>query len=194
MKAPKENSGPTAWQKKDSEEPIQAIHFHTSSFRTSDQFDACRARYETVYDFSLPDETATFHAQQTVWYLSSFLFAKSEIQRTNFVRGKRHLRKDPIDHWFFRRPVSGSFVTRIGDDVVKIASGESGLFSMAECFDGRHEDSSGYGFYFPRDLFRPKAQLLDDVRNTPLRGQLANLFGDYLGSVLIKMIPLEAGI
>ena len=149
---------------------------------TPDQFEAWREWYSPVFDIIPKDPKSDgFSSETRAWKLGSLTMSRTIGPRARIIRTKKHIRRDPVDHWGISYCVRDEYLTKAGETEAEVPAGVPYLWSMGqEYLNERPMYGDRVQIYLPRDVFRDSAPLLDAACGSPLDTPLGRLLGDYM--------------
>lgn len=165
-----------------------AATFTTHSLPLSEQFDAWRGWYASVFDTSPRVPTAEgFRAKTVSWMLGGFVFSRVSSPPIQMSRTSTLIRRNPVDHWCISLAKKSATALRIGERQVMIPARMPYVFSLGEEVSSERSQNR-IQLYLARDSFQAIAPLLDAARGTALETPEGHLLADYL-LLLERHIP-----
>ena len=98
----------------------------------------------------------------------------------HIVRTKRHLRRDPVDHWVISYCARGAHLAKTADTELEVPARVPYLWSLGQEFLHERTHMERVQFLMRRDAFRDIAPLLDAACGSALDTPLGHLLGDYM--------------
>jgi AraC-like DNA-binding protein len=165
-----------------------AATFTTHSLPLSEQFDAWRGWYASVFDTSPRVPTAGgFRAKTVSWMQGGFGFSRVSSPPILMNRTSILIRRNPVDHWCISLSKKSATELRIGARRVMIPARMPYVFSLGEEIS-TERSRDRIQLYLARDSFQAIAPLLDAARGTALETPEGHLLADYL-LLLERHIP-----
>ena len=162
--------------------------FTTHPLPVSDQFDAWRSWYASVFDIvSRQSAVEGFAARSAAWIRDGFGLNCVSTPPISKTRSKTLIRRNPVDHWCISVGKNGASDIRIGGTALVAPPGVPYVFSLGE---EMRSDRSGdrIQLFLARDSFQEIASLLDSTRGTAIDTAGGRLLADYL-LLLERNIP-----
>ena len=155
--------------------------FATKSLRPRDQLEAWQEWYQPVFNV-VPTVPAGdgFAGETRLWNLGGLVMSRTTAPPARVVRTRRHVRRDPADHWVLSFCVRGAHLTKTADMEVEVPPRVPFLWSLGQelSYERTHVDRVQY--FLGRDAFRDIAPLLDAACGSVLDTPLGRLLGDYM--------------
>jgi AraC-like DNA-binding protein len=96
------------------------------------------------------------------------------------VRSKRHLRREPVDHWIISYYNRGSHTAYTAGNSLEVPARVPYLWSLGQEFVHERTHGDRIQFIMSRDAFRDLAPLLDAACGSTLDTPLGHLLADYM--------------
>ena len=155
--------------------------FTTKPLPPEDQFEAWRQWYEPVFDVTAGQPSSdVFQAETRLWMLGGLAMSRTIASSVHVVRSRRHVRREPVDHWVISYCARGAHFARTADIDVEVPSGVPYLWSLGQEFLHERTHVDRVQFLLARDAFRDLAPVLDGALGTTLDTPLGRLLGDYM--------------
>ena len=155
--------------------------FTTKPLPPEDQFEAWRQWYEPVFDVTAGQPSSdVFQAETRLWMLGGLAMSRTIASSVHVVRSRRHVRREPVDHWVISYCARGAHFARTADIDVEVPSGVPYLWSLGQEFLHERTHVDRVQFLLARDAFRHLAPVLDAALGTTLDTPLGRLLGDYM--------------
>jgi AraC-like DNA-binding protein len=155
--------------------------FATQSLRPRDQFEAWREWYQPVFDVISKQSTADeFPAEIDLWRMGGLAVSRTFAPSIHIVRTKRHLRRDPVDHWVISYCARGAHFAKTADTELEVPTRVPYLWSLGQEFLHERTHMERLQLLIRRDAFRDIAPLLDASCGLALDTPLGHLLGDYM--------------
>lgn len=158
--------------------------FSTHELPITDQFDAWRSWYGSVFD-STPGEGAHqgFAAEISTWMLDGFTFSQVSAPAVNGIRTQAHIRRNPVDHWVVTLYTQGNTKLRMQTQSTSLESllGVPFIVSLGyPITTNRRSSHHRIQFHLARDRFQAIAPILDSARGLSLSTPQGKLLADYM--------------
>lgn len=166
---------------------LAATSFSTVDLPPHQQFDAWRDFIASTVDLTLCDAPAPgFAAEQQVYDLGSLAFTRALMPGRGYVRGWRHWKKPPVDHWclVLWEPSEGTRAP--GGHAAML-----GFRSLARPFEGQGADRRVLSLFIPRDLFGVAAPRFDALPGDIRCDGIGGLLADHLLSLERRLPDLK---
>jgi AraC-like DNA-binding protein len=98
----------------------------------------------------------------------------------HIVRTKRHIRRDPVDHWVISYCARGAHLAKTADTELEVPARVPYLWSLGQEFLHERTHMERLQLLMRRDAFRDIAPLLDASCGLALGTPLGHLLGDYM--------------
>jgi AraC-like DNA-binding protein len=155
--------------------------FATRLLRAQDQFEAWLEWYRSVCDIRPAHPTqGGFQAEVRQWSLGGFAVNRTIAPPLQVVRNKRHLRREPVDHWIVSQYTRGAHAANTAGTTLEVPAGVPFLWSLGQEFVHERTHVDRIQFIMSRDAFCDLAPLLDAACGSPLDTPLGRLLGDYM--------------
>jgi AraC-like DNA-binding protein len=155
--------------------------FATQALRPRDQVEAWRQWYAPVFDVVPKHATGDgFAAEIHLWTLGGLAVSRTSAPSVDVLRSKRHLRRDPVDHWVISYCARGAHFAKTANTAVEVPAKAPYLWSLGQEFLHERTHVDRVQFLMARDAFRDIAPLLDAACESVLDTPLGHLLGDYM--------------
>jgi AraC-like DNA-binding protein len=155
--------------------------FSTKLLHPRDQLEAWRDWYASVFDLTTKKPIAEgFPAEIRMWTLGGLAMSWTSAPAAHVLRTKRHLRRDPVDHWVISYCVRSAHVATTSGIIVEVPAKVPFLWSMGQDFLHERAGVNRVQFFLSRDTFRELTSVLDAALGSPLQTPLGCLLGDYM--------------
>ncbi|HEU0217469.1 MAG TPA: helix-turn-helix domain-containing protein [Stellaceae bacterium] len=156
-------------------------NFSTRSLPAPHQFDAWRSFFEPVFDVVTNCQVGGgFAADISVWALGHFGMTRTVAPSVDVIRTKRHLRRDPVDHWLISYCARGAHSATTAGVSLEVPPRVPFLWSLGQEFAHERTHADRIQLVLARDGFREIAPLLDGALGSTLNAPLGQLLGDYM--------------
>ncbi len=155
--------------------------FATHSLPASDQLEAWRIWYHSVFDVTprqLVDDG--FRAESQLWKLDGLAVSRVSAPAIHVVRTKAHIRRNPMDHWVITLGNRVTTAVRTDDVALQAPAGVPFVLSLGNELISERSQDERLQLYLTRDHFGDIAPLLDAARGTVLNTPLGRMLADYM--------------
>ena len=168
---------------------MEAEVFSTQSLNPPDQLDAWREWYSPVFDLvPIGNIGERFSAKIRMWKFDGLAMSWTSAPAAQVLRTRRHLRRNPIDHWVISYCVRGAHSATTAGITVEVPAKVPFLWSLGQDFLHERTGVDRIQFFLSRDAFRDIAPLLDGALGSKLQTPLGPLLGDYM-IALERLLP-----
>jgi AraC-like DNA-binding protein len=166
--------------------------FATDTFPARDQLEAWLEWYRSVCEIIPARPTVDgFQAEVRLWSLGGLAVSRSISPPLQAVRSKRHLRREPIDHWIVSYYARGAHAAHTANASLEVPAGVPYLWSLGQEFAHQRTHGDRIQFIMSRDAFPDLAAVLDAACGSALDTPLGHLLGDYMMG-LVRHLPAVA--
>ena len=155
--------------------------FSTQALHPSDQFEAWREWYLSVFEVIRKDETDDrFLGEIRLWSFGGLAMSRTVAPSIHVLRTKGHVRREPVDHWVISYCARGAHLAKTADTELEVPARTPYLWSLGQEFLHERTHVERVQFLMARDAFRDIAPLLDAACGSVLDTPLGLLLGDYM--------------
>lgn len=160
---------------------VTSHRFSTTALARPDQEEAWREWFRPIFEvISAGPASEGFAAVNQVWRLGELATSRVAGPASRVVRGRAHLRSNPVDHWILGYSERGSMTIRTGNGVARPPPGRPYLWSLAEPTEYVRTEAEMTGIFLPRDTFRDLAGVLDLAVGAVFDSPLGQILGDFI--------------
>lgn len=168
--------------------------FSTADVRPCDRLEAWRDVFNAVNEIDVEHGArVSFDGRSEHWRIGPFLFGVSRNPERRLVRDRARIRRDDLDHWAIRLPLTTTCRYQTGDHGFLCRPGTAAITSLA---DGYVEENSGgeaIGLIFPRDACPQLTARLEAFGpDVLLHTASGALFADFLQSLRVRLPGVPA--
>jgi len=148
---------------------LPITRFCTAQLPSPDRWDAWRDSISVLFDVS-PTAAATGSDEEhsvVGAHLGAVLFGETRFAGQTFVRSRRKVLGNAVDHYLVQFYAAGGYAGQIGDKDVVLRAGDIGILDLAQTLRTQNPPSHLYSLVIPRDA-------LDAAlgRARPLHGEI----------------------
>ena len=166
--------------------------FETTHFSSRDQFDAWRERISVVFDVH-PLETLAggFLAMAHGFHLGDLVLTRTRFEAQQFVRTKRRVRTDMLDHYLVQLYTEGGYIGEIDGKPISIRAGTVSILDLARTTETHASAAECISLVVPRDEIEPLLPKGINLHGAILNSGDGRLFSSYLLSLLRQLPTTE---
>ena len=154
--------------------------FSTYALPASQQLEAWRGWYGSVFDTSSPHADRGFAARNLTWKLDGIAVSRVSAPPLSVIRTPTLIRRDPVDHWAITLAKQSDTDIRHRDAVLRAPAGLPFVLSLGEEMYSARAHDERVQLYLARDSFGAIAATLDAARATVLNTPSGKLLADYM--------------
>ena len=158
--------------------------FSTHELPVTDQFEAWRSWYGSVFDSTPGDgDHSGFAAEISTWMLDGFTFSQVSAPPVNGDRTQAHIRRNPVDHWVVTLYTEGNTKFRAQTESTSSESRLGVPFIVSLGYPlatNRRNSHHRIKFHLARDHFQAIAPMLDGARGRSVSTPQGKLLADYM--------------
>lgn len=159
---------------------MQPEEFSTHSLASSEQLEAWRAWYGSVFETSSLQPGGGFSARNLTWKLDGVAVSRVLAPAISVVRTKALIRLDPVDHWAITLAKHSETNLQHRGVALKAPAGTPFVLSLGEEMINERAQDERVQLYLARDSFGAIASILDAARATALSTPSGKLLADYM--------------
>jgi AraC-like DNA-binding protein len=155
--------------------------FSTQRLAPQDQFEAWREWYSSVFEVIPNDPIADwFPSEVRLWNLGGLAVSHTIAPSLQVSRTKRHLRREPVDHWIICYCARGAHLVETAGAELEVPARTPYLWSLGQEFRHERTHVDRVQLLMARDAFPDIGPLLDAACGSVLDTPLGHLLGDYM--------------
>lgn len=177
----------------------EAVSFPSTVFSTTDlpprdRLEAWRGVFNGVNEIEASQESRhAFDGRSEHWRIGPFLFGVSHNPERRLLRDRARVRRDDLDHWAIRIPLTMTCYYQIRDHSFVCRPGAAAITSLAVGYVEENTGGEAIGLIFPRDAYPQLTARLDAIGPDALPHTAAGaLFGDFLRSLRVRLASASA--
>jgi AraC-like DNA-binding protein len=167
--------------------------FTTEGLPDRDRFEAWRQTASAVFEVAAaaPDDTPEpFNARMAIHHLGSLILMEVNFGAQRFVRTRRKIALDGLDHYQVQLYATGGLSGTAGDRDRFLGPGDIQILDLARTNITAARSSETIAFFVPRDLLDRALPSSNGLHGLVLRGASGpgGLLGDYM-KAMMRRIP-----
>ncbi|MBY0317486.1 MAG: helix-turn-helix domain-containing protein [Reyranella sp.] len=172
--------------------------FTTGHLKPSDQFEAWHESISVIFDVAPPADRrpdAGFSATVRGWHLGHLLISAVDFDSQRFVRDRRKIIADGLDHYLVQLYATGGLVGEAGDNGRELRAGDVQILDLSQSNVTRAAASGTVAIVVPREVLDQAIPEPGDLHGLILRANsgMGGLLGDYMQSLVARADAITLG-